>query len=443
MAEGGDRVGVRELERDRTLSGTTSALLREEMDLLSRQINLACNENVLSFAGEAALYSRYYSRYLLGRHETRGEDVSSELNGLVFGNLPKLSLIETRAHQAAQQLFKARFVETRFLSGLHAATSVILALSEPGETVWSLHPTSSAGHFATRSIAVRAGRKHGFVPWDERLHKIDVSQLADIGRNELPKLIFLDCGAPLFSLNVSELRDAVGDVSTIVYDGSHSLGLIAGGRFQRPFDEGADVLQGNTHKSFPGPAKAISVTDKETVHKAITEILSSAMVSSQDTAATAALHVTLLEMEEFARAYANTLVENAQIFGRELQKFGFKLFEVDGVFSESHILLVVLDSQEKAVGAAKKLISAGIVCNARNIYGRPTLRIGMQEITRRGITRRNLTELARVFFRVVNDEARNVDREILAIIASDLGARNFGWNWNEERSQTPEIAPAL
>ena len=38
-----------------------------------------------------------------------------------------------------------------------------------------------------------------------------------------------------------------------MYDGAHVLGLIAGGQFQDPFREGADVGTGSSHKTFPGP----------------------------------------------------------------------------------------------------------------------------------------------------------------------------------------------
>jgi glycine hydroxymethyltransferase len=44
-----------------------------------------------------------------------------------------------------------------------------------------------------------------------------------------------------------------GAGATVVYDGSHVLGLIAGGQFQDPFAEGADILLGSTHKTLPGP----------------------------------------------------------------------------------------------------------------------------------------------------------------------------------------------
>ena len=41
------------------------------------------------------------------------------------------------------------------------------------------------------------------------------------------------------------------------------LGLIAGGQFQQPLKEGADVMMGSTHKTFPGPQGGIILSHKE------------------------------------------------------------------------------------------------------------------------------------------------------------------------------------
>ncbi|UCI23063.1 hypothetical protein FJ970_33480 (plasmid) [Mesorhizobium sp. B2-1-8] len=43
-------------------------------------------------------------------------------------------------------------------------------------------------------------------------------------------------------------RDDCG--AHLLYDASHVTGLIAGGTFQKPLEEGADVLTFSTDKSF-------------------------------------------------------------------------------------------------------------------------------------------------------------------------------------------------
>lgn len=415
------------------------AALREDRKLMHRQINLACNENVLSLAGEAALSSDYYSRYFLGTCEGRGYETTTVLNGLVLGNLPGLNRIEERAHAAACTLFGSSHVETRFLSGLHCAATAILGLSNPGDTIWSLDPQMSAGHFATRGIAQCSGRRHDYLPWNVEGHDFDASEISRRVKQHTPQLIFLDCGAPLFPLQLTSLRDIVGDQTLIVYDASHSLGLIAGGRFQAPLRDGADLLQGNTHKSFPGPPKAIALSNDASISAVVAETLSCATVSSQETAATAALHVTMLEMLEHAADYAEALTDNAQIFGRELAAHGLSLFKVGAEFTESHILLVTFDSDDKTSKVARRLIEAGLLCNARRIYGKATLRIGMQEITRRGIEYFDLKELARIFAAIVKDEATSGDFDGISEMSRRLSGREYGWGAATESVMSRDI----
>ena len=59
--------------------------------------------------------------------------------------------------------------------------------------------------------------------------------------------------------------------ANIVFDGAHVLGLIAGGEFQDPLREGADVLIGSTHKSFFGPQGGLIVSNNhaDSLHEAV------------------------------------------------------------------------------------------------------------------------------------------------------------------------------
>ena len=43
----------------------------------------------------------------------------------------------------------------------------------------------------------------------------------------------------------------------LLYDGAHVLGLILGGQFQNPFEEGAHFISGSTHETFPGPQRGV------------------------------------------------------------------------------------------------------------------------------------------------------------------------------------------
>ena len=55
---------------------------------------------------------------------------------------------------------------------------------------------------------------------------------------------------------ISEFIKDMGLDTTIMYDMAHVLGLI-GDNFQKPFEEGADLVTGSTHKTFFGPQRGV------------------------------------------------------------------------------------------------------------------------------------------------------------------------------------------
>ena len=57
--------------------------------------------------------------------------------------------------------------------------------------------------------------------------------------------------------NLREIRDALGDDAVIIYDASHTIGLIMGQQFQAPLQDGANVVCANTHKTLPMAKKGM------------------------------------------------------------------------------------------------------------------------------------------------------------------------------------------
>ncbi len=128
----------------------------------------------------------------------------------------------------------------------------------------------------------------------------------------------------LFPYPLREIAEAAHAVDALVfYDASHVLGLIAGGEFQDPLREGADVLFGSTHKSFPGPQGGLLVTDREDLFAQIDPALVWRVFDNAHWNRIAALAQTLLELERCGRGVRRTaVVANAQALGRALTDRG-------------------------------------------------------------------------------------------------------------------------
>jgi glycine/serine hydroxymethyltransferase len=346
-------------------------------------LSLTANENILSKVRASVLATPLESRYHLGPDAGPG--------GLAANGV--LALERVGAEVACERLGAAG-VDFRPLSGVHAMMSTLLALTDPGDDVYSI-PPAHGGHFATSEILRRAGRTSRFLPWDAARFDIDLAALAeDVRTWGAPRLIFLDPGMTLFPLALRELRAALGPEPRIVYDGSHTLGLLFGGEFQAPLAEGCDVVQGNTHKSFPGPQKAmVAFRDIEGAAK-FSRAMDGGLVSSQHTHHTVALLLAVLEMREYGRAYAGQLLRNATAFAAALERSGFRLVQRDGIPTRSHVIAVEETGDVPVREACARLMQVGVSTNARPFAGRTVLRLGVQELTRRGMKETEMEAVA-------------------------------------------------
>src|SRR4030066_354419 len=162
----------------------------------------------------------------------------------------------------------------------------------------------------------------------------------DIIRKRRPKLVILGASLILFPYDMKPIRDACDDAgSTLVYDGSHVMGLIAGGEFQSPLKEGAEILYGSTHKSFFGPQGGIILTNSKDLDRSVRKNLTWRIVDKVLWNRVASMGHALLEMRAFGPKYAKQVIKNSQRLGRELKERGFPIMFEELGFSRSHQLL--------------------------------------------------------------------------------------------------------
>ena len=108
----------------------------------------------------------------------------------------------------------------------------------------------------------RAGPDH--IPWDEERMEPDIDAAASMIRKEEPTVALFGQSVFLFPTPLEELAEAAHEVgATVMYDAAHVMGLVAGGQFQDPLREGADVMTGSSHKTFPGPQGGFVISDSE------------------------------------------------------------------------------------------------------------------------------------------------------------------------------------
>lgn len=358
-----------------------SQLIAAEEARATETLHLTANENVLSPLARQVLASPLADRYLLEHLEMRKQS-PSRLGNLLFRGLDDVNAIEASATEVARALFGAEHVDFRPLSGLHAMQTTLAALTAPGDRVMRI-ATKDGGNMLTELLCRSAGRQSCAYVFDG-VGTIDLDRTRAVFEAERPALLYLDATSHLFPFPVAELKEIAGDVP-LVYDASHTLGLIAGGQFQDPLREGADILQASTHHSFFGPQKGIVAGNDRGSMERVSCTLSSGLVGSQHTASTLSLFVALHEMHEHGRRYGARVIENARLLGAALHRRGIPVVAADRGFTESHMLFVDARPLDSGLLLMERLLRAGISTNRTIAFENvEALRIGVQEVTRLG-----------------------------------------------------------
>jgi len=396
----------------------TLGLLRKHHDWFKSVIPLIASENVTSPAVREAMICDFQHRYAEGWPGER-----------VYAGCAYIDQVEVIAMELARELFRAEHANVQPVSGLTANLAAFTALTEPGDTMMCLS-VASGGHIsmAKKKFGGSAGAVHGleveYLPLDEKRMNIDVDAAAKKIEVVKPKLVTFGGSLFLFPHPVKELsKVAKENGARVMYDAAHVAGLIAGGQFQDPLREGAEVMTCSTHKTLPGPQHGMILCAKE-LAESINKAVFPGIVSNHHLHAVAALAIALAEMLEFGKEYAAQIVKNAKALGKALYNQGLAVLCSDQGFTESHTVVVDVTKQGDGGTLEKKLESANIVLN-RNLlpwdpregrhYKNPGgIRLGTSEVTRLGMKEGEMKDIAEFIRRIVidNEDPRHLADEV-------------------------------
>jgi glycine/serine hydroxymethyltransferase len=291
----------------------------------------------------------------------------------------------------------------------------LLSTTEPGETVMTV-PLEYGGHFATVGILQKIGRQQVFADFDFQNLKFDVDKIAEKVKNNNVRAIYLDVSYYLNPHNLRQIRQAVGSEVIIIYDASHTMGLIMGKQFQDPFADGADMISANTHKTLPGPHKGmIAFKDQNLADKA-NKIIDGFLYSSQHLIHLVPLAITILEMKEFGQDYAKQVISNSNALAKAFVDLGYAVRKANtGRYSEDHQCHVFIDKMGNYLDLYKNLVRNNISTNFEGSElagGKWFMRLGTQEITRRGMKGAEMEIIASLMDKSLKGE--NVQDKVIA-----------------------------
>ena len=360
-------------------------------------VNLIPSENVMSPTVRSILSSDLGHRYTSRKKFYMGTRFIDET--------------EQYGEELAKNLFGSETADLRPLSG-HIADLIFLAcFTRPEDTVLCARGARASPddggypgfweHGLSRLLNLRMIR----FPFSKENMNIKVEEATDLILREKPKMVIFGASIFLFPHPLRMLAKAAHDIGAHVgYDGSHVLGLIAGGEFQDPLREGSQALFGSTHKTFFGPQGGIILADKE--HgEAVKKRIHPEFVDNAHWNRIAALTLALAEMKTYGKDYARQVVRNAQTLAKALAEDGFPVACPQLGYTQSHQVLLYYGSYKEGGVIARKLEKANIIVDSG-------VRLGVCEATRRGMKEEEMQRIALFIKRaVVDDEDPNRVKE--------------------------------
>jgi len=356
--------------------------------------------------------------------------------------------VEAKLQEEMSRYLGCSMVESRVISGQMANAAVFSALvdylnrfdrkSEPGRLKKVMnHPIGRGGHLSAQPIGAlrdflavdpRTERRSAvhFPVLDDNPYQIDLKRTEEYLYQHQPELIILGKSMILYREPLKELSRMVGGLKQkplIMYDMAHVLGLL-GPHFQQPFQEGADIVTGSTHKTFFGTQRGVigsnfdENNERYDLWEAIVRRTFPGSVSNHHLGTLLGLLLAAYEMNTYADEYQKQIIANAKAFAAALRADGLPVEgDPDIGYTETHQVLLRV-GYARGPEVAHRLEENNIIVNYQALpddegfSASSGLRLGVQEMTRFGMKEEDFQELAGYMANVILRN-RTIKEEII------------------------------
>ena len=338
--------------------------------------------------------------------------------------------VERMLAEEMRAYFGCTEVETRTLSGQMSNMAVFSALMDWKNRFDRKNEAKRLGYVMNNHIikgghlsAQPMGALHDYIAVDpvtekpavvnfpvcrDNPYKMDVEETKKLIDRYRPELIIFGKSMVLHKEPVAQIRQFVDEQkipTTIMYGMAHVLGLI-GDHFQNPFQEGAEIVTGSTHKTFFGPQRGvIGVNYKEEdlkygLWKTIESRTFPGSVSNHHLGTQLGMLMAAYEMNQFRDTYQSAIIRNAKSFARSLKSYGLDVVGDPAIdYTETHQVIVSVGYGEGAE-IAERLEQNNVIVNYQatpdeeGFTASGALRMGVSEMTRFGFEEKDFDQLA-------------------------------------------------
>jgi glycine/serine hydroxymethyltransferase len=239
-------------------------------------------------------------------------------------------------------------------------------------------------------------------------YRADVPALLEMLSEVRPDLVIFGKSMFLYPEPVREVCEHLApwdERPVVMYDMAHVLGLY--GAFQRPFEDGADIVTGSTHKTFFGPQRGLiagNFAEVPALRGLWAQIKNRAFpgsTSNHHLGTLLGLLAASFEMNAFRTEYQQQVRRNAKAFAAALARAGL---DVEGDpqdgYTETHQVVCRVSRSGSGEEIARRLEQNNIIVNYQalpddaSFRSSSGIRLGVAEMTRFGMQEQDFETLA-------------------------------------------------
>lgn len=383
---------------------------------------LCAAENVVSDFVKIPLMADFQERYIMG------STYSYKMNGTNFIGSEYLFPYYKMIDELGKELFHAKYTDARTLTGMNAVNVIASSLCRIGDNVMILGE-NCGGHASMKPTFERLGANVFEAPYDLEKHDFDYDLLNRKIRENNIKFLNIAPSDILFQHDFSKIDNTD---CVVLFDYSQTLGLIAAGLLENPLDRVKNcVLFGGTHKTMPGPAHGIIMTNSDELYKAIDDGINPKYLRNIQIHQVISVLFTLIEMKYFGREYQKNTIRIGNLLAKELEKLGFGVTSKNGIYTQTHQIFLEMSEKDMEMVFANAT-REGITLNARKkaiFRGGFGIRLGVQEISRYNWDDKSIVKIARIL-KLIAEEG--YDRQEVKDLILSLPEKRINFTFEEE-----------
>jgi aminomethyltransferase len=288
----------------------------------------------------------------------------------------------------------------------------------------SAQPMGALKDFVARDPRTERPAVVSFPVLADNPYAVDVPATLEVIEEFRPELIVFGRSMVLHTEPVAAVRaflDEHAIPAVVMYDMAHVLGLV-GPHFQRPFEEGADLVTGSTHKTFFGTQRGIVAgrfeqgDERYPLWESVRARAFPGSVSNHHLGTLVGLLMACYEMREFGDEYQQRVIASARAFARALADAGLHVEGDPAIgYTETHQVLVRVGYGAGAE-MARRLEANNIICNYQalpddeSFTAASGLRMGTSEMVRFQMGEAEFGEIASLVADVVRNDADVADK---------------------------------